>query len=47
VLKRVKHTSSQIGLTAEQRRRNVAGAFRVDKTLRARIKGRSSWWSTM
>ena len=40
VLKRVKRTSSQVGLTAEQRRRNVAGAFRVDKTLRARIKGR-------
>jgi len=40
MLKRVKRTSSQVGLTADQRRRNVRGAFRVDKKLRARIKGK-------
>ena len=28
------------GLTADQRRRNVAGAFKVDKARRARVKGR-------
>ena len=31
VLKRVRRTASQVGLTADQRRRNVAGAFKVDK----------------
>jgi predicted amidophosphoribosyltransferase len=30
VLKRVRRTTSQVGLSAEQRRRNVAGAFRVE-----------------
>ncbi len=38
VLKRVRRTSSQVGLTADQRRRNVAGAFRVDKSLAGRVK---------
>ena len=31
ILKRVRRTASQVGLTASQRRRNVAGAFRIDK----------------
>ena len=31
VLKRVRRTASQVGLTADQRRRNVAGAFKVDQ----------------
>lgn len=31
VLRRVKRTASQVGLSADQRRRNVAGAFKVDK----------------
>jgi predicted amidophosphoribosyltransferase len=39
-LKRVRRTASQVGLTADQRRRNVAGAFRVDKDRTARIAGR-------
>jgi ComF family protein len=40
VLKRVKRTASQVGLTAEQRRRNVRGAFKVDRAVRPRVKGR-------
>jgi ComF family protein len=40
VLKRVKRTASQVGLSAEQRRRNVAGAFRVGKALASRVAGR-------
>ena len=40
VLKRVRRTASQVGLTADQRRRNVRGAFKVDPALRPRIKGR-------
>ena len=39
-LMRVRPTASQVGLTADQRRRNVAGAFRVDKDNAPRIKGR-------
>jgi ComF family protein len=39
-LKRVRRTASQVGLTADQRRRNVAGAFRVDKDRADRIAGR-------
>ena len=38
VLKRVRRTASQVGLTADQRRRNVAGAFRVDQRMRARVR---------
>jgi ComF family protein len=39
-LKRVRRTASQVGLTADQRRRNVAGAFRVDSDSAPRIAGR-------
>jgi ComF family protein len=31
VLRRIKRTASQVGLSAEQRRRNVRGAFKVDR----------------
>jgi ComF family protein len=41
VLKRVRRTTSQVGLSAEQRRRNVAGAFRVDRARAHRLKGRN------
>ena len=40
VLKRVKRTASQVGLSADQRRRNVAGAFKVDKAHAARVRGK-------
>ena len=40
-LKRVRPTASQVGLTADQRRRNVRGAFKVDRTRRDRIRGRN------
>lgn len=40
-LRRVRRTASQVGLTAEQRRLNVRGAFKVDPTRRAGIKGRN------
>jgi predicted amidophosphoribosyltransferase len=40
VLKRVKRTASQVGLSADQRRRNVAGAFRIDKAHASRVKGK-------
>lgn len=39
-LMRVRLTASQVGLTADQRRRNVAGSFRVDKDEAPRIAGR-------
>jgi len=38
VLKWVKSTASQVGLSADQRRRSVSGAFRVDKSHAARVK---------
>jgi ComF family protein len=41
VLKRVRRTASQVGLSADQRRRNVAGAFRIEKSGEAKIKGRN------
>jgi ComF family protein len=41
VLKRVKRAASQVGLSADQRRRNVAGAFKVDKARAARIRGKN------
>jgi len=41
VLKRVKPTARQVGLTAAQREENVRGAFRVPREMRAKIAGRS------
>jgi ComF family protein len=41
VLKRVRRTTSQVGLSAEQRRRNVAGAFRVGPNLAPSLKGKN------
>jgi ComF family protein len=40
VLKRVRRTTSQVGLSADQRRRNVRGAFKVDRAVRPRVKGK-------
>jgi ComF family protein len=40
-LKRVRSTRSQVGMTREQRRRNVAGAFRVPVHRRAALRGRN------
>jgi ComF family protein len=40
VLKRTRRTASQVGLTADQRRRNVAGAFKVEPDKLPRIKGK-------
>jgi ComF family protein len=40
-LTRVRATRSQVGMTREQRRRNVAGAFRVPERARASLRGRS------
>jgi ComF family protein len=40
-LRRVRRTESQVGLSADQRRRNVAGAFRADKARIDRIRGRN------
>jgi predicted amidophosphoribosyltransferase len=39
LLKRVRRTASQVGLTADQRRRNVAGAFKVAAARRDRVTG--------
>ena len=35
----MRRTASQVGLTADQRRRNVAGAFRVGQSRAGRVKG--------
>ena len=40
VLNRVRRTASQVGLSADQRRRNVAGAFKVPQAQAGRVKGR-------
>ncbi len=40
LLKRVRRTPSQVGLSADQRRRNVAGAFRVEKGGEAQVAGK-------
>jgi ComF family protein len=40
VLRRIKRTASQVGLSAEQRRRNVRGAFKVDRA-HAGVRGRN------
>jgi ComF family protein len=39
-LLRVRRTANQVGLTAKQRRRNVAGAFRAAKSRRELLRGR-------
>ena len=41
LLRRVRATRSQVGMTREQRRRNVAGAFRVTERGRAALRGRN------
>ncbi len=41
LLQRTRHTKTQVGLTHDQRRRNVAGAFSVPRSRRAWLKGRS------
>jgi predicted amidophosphoribosyltransferase len=41
VLARVRRTASQVGLSPDQRRRNVAGAFKVSKGHAGRVKGKS------
>ena len=37
---RVRRTATQVGLTADQRRRNVAGAFKVTRARADRVKGK-------
>ena len=41
LLERSRHTASQVGLTREQRKDNVSGAFRVDTARRGDLKGRN------
>jgi ComF family protein len=41
LLRRTRSTRSQVGLTRDQRRRNVAGAFGVPPRRRPRLKGRN------
>jgi ComF family protein len=41
ILRRTRSTQSQVGMTRDQRRRNVAGAFAVPPQRRAAIEGRS------
>ena len=41
VLRRTRSTPSQVGMTRDQRRRNVAGAFAVPPQRRAAIEGRN------
>lgn len=40
-LRRVRRTISQVGLSPDQRRRNVAGAFRVARERRSKIKDKN------
>ncbi len=40
LVRRVKATRQQVGLSADARQRNVAGAFRADADLAARLRGR-------
>ena len=40
VLKRIRNTRQQIGLTQDGRQRNVSGAFRVDPQMRPEIQGK-------
>ena len=41
LLRRVRRTASQVGLTLDQRKRNVAGAFKVDPARASQIKGKN------
>ncbi len=41
VLKRVRRTASQVGLSPEQRKRNVAGAFRIEPSRAGAVKGKT------
>jgi ComF family protein len=41
LLERTRSTRSQVGMTREQRRRNVAGAFGVPKRRRGELRGRN------
>jgi ComF family protein len=41
ILKRIRATRSQVGMTRDQRRRNVAGAFRVKQPARRRLNGKT------
>ena len=40
LLQRARFTNSQVGLTRDQRRRNLAGAFRVRRSRQAALAGR-------
>lgn len=40
VLRRVRRTVSQVGLSPDQRKRNVAGAFKVDRARSGRLTGK-------
>jgi len=40
LLKRMRRTASQVGLSVDQRRRNVGGAFRLDTARAHRVKGK-------
>ncbi len=41
VLKRIRATTSQVGMTRDQRRRNVAGAFQVTQAARRRLHAKT------
>lgn len=41
LLRRTRWTRSQVGMTRDQRRRNIAGAFSVSQRRRARLQGRN------
>jgi ComF family protein len=41
ILKRTRFTKSQVGMTRDQRRRNIAGAFAVPRRRRTQLEGRN------
>ncbi|NJO23186.1 MAG: ComF family protein, partial [Sphingomonadales bacterium] len=41
LLRRTRWTKSQVGMTRDQRRRNIAGAFSVPRQRRSRLQGRN------